>query len=256
MIADYFRHLIRAGNRHSLHSPFLYEFYESVIRSKTLPFDASDIDILFRLLKNDKRMIKVTDMGAGSKFGNKSEKQISSIARTAVKSGKWVGILARIIARFDYRYVVELGTSLGFTTSYLSKATPYGKVYTFEGCPETLKIAKENFEKLECRNIVPMLGNIDGTLHNTLEQLERLDFVFFDANHQYEATMRYFRACMEKGHEESCFVFDDIYWSEGMKKAWQEIKAHPKVTLSLDFFQIGIIFFRTNQPKQEFVLRA
>ncbi len=255
MISDYLRYLLRSGGRHSLHSPFLFDFYEQVVRPKELPFDARPIDHVFDELKKDSRKITVKDLGAGSKFGNRTRKGVGKIARASSKSKKWAGLLARLVNHYQYRTMIELGTSVGFTTSYISRASPYGKIYTLEGCPETLKIAKDNFNKLECQNIIPILGDIDQTLKNVIDQIERVDLVFFDANHQYEPTLRYFNRCLSKAHENSCFVFDDIYWSKGMKQAWEEIKAHPEVTLSLDFFQIGIVFFRKKQPKQEFVLR-
>lgn len=256
MIADFFRYLLKSGNRHSLHSPFVYDFYEEVIRSKDLPFDSKEIELRFNHLKADKRVIEVKDLGAGSKFGNGKTKKVGQISRASSKSGKWAAVLARIVLKYNYRTVIELGTSVGFTTTYLSRSVSYGKVYTFEGCPETLKVAKENFKLLNCDNVVPILGDIDQTLKTVLQQVDRVDLVFFDANHQYDATMKYFHRCLEKADENSCFVFDDIYWSEGMKKAWGEIKLHPKVTLSLDFFQIGIVFFRPKQPRQNFVLRT
>jgi predicted O-methyltransferase YrrM len=256
MISDYLNHFLKAGNEHSLHSPFLFEFYQDVIKAKGLPFDDSAVLALREKLEKDETVISITDLGAGSKFSNKPKKKISTIAKTAKKSIKWANILARIIDKYKYRTILEMGTSLGITTAMLSKAASLGKIYTFEGCPETLKVAKTNFEQLGLKNITPLLGDIDITLSNCLGQLPPLDLVFFDANHQYAPTMRYFRQCLERAHEGSCFIFDDIYWSKGMKQAWGEIKAHPEVTISLDFFQLGIIFFKKNQPKQHFLLRA
>ncbi|MFT5885660.1 MAG: putative O-methyltransferase YrrM [Arcticibacterium sp.] len=256
MLTDFVKYALKAKNQHTLHSPFLFEFYLTCIKSKDLPFDNSEIKKLRKELLNDKREIRINDLGAGSKYGNKSHKSIRSIAKTAKKSEKWASILARIVAKYEYSTSFELGTSLGLSSLMLAKANPYGKVYTFEGCSETLNIAKECFDKLEVSNVTPLLGDITETLSTVLNQIYRLDFAFFDANHQYDATMSYFRLCLAKAHENSCFVFDDIYWSEGMKKAWEEIKGHPEVTVSLDFFQMGIVFFRKNQPKQHFVLRA
>lgn len=256
MVADFLKHALKATNEHGLHSPFLFEFYCDVIKDKSLPFDDTDIIKLRNRLLSDQREIKINDLGAGSKHSNKSHKKVADIAKTAKKSKKWSSILSRIISKYDYKTVVEFGTSLGVTTAMLSKATQYGKVYTFEGCANTMTIAKEGFQDLGLENITPLLGDIDDSLHNCFSQLPILDFVFFDANHQYEPTLRYFKRCLEKSHENSCFVFDDIYWSEGMKQAWEEIKTHPEVTVSLDFFQMGIVFFRKNQPKQHFFLRA
>ncbi|PJC61367.1 MAG: SAM-dependent methyltransferase, partial [Flavobacteriales bacterium CG_4_9_14_0_2_um_filter_32_27] len=79
--------------------------------------------------------------------------------------------------------------------------------------------------------------------------------VFFDGNHTKNATLTYFNWCLEKANEQSVFVFDDIYWSEEMKCAWKEIKAHPKVTTTIDLFFLGIIFFNPDLSKEDFVLR-
>ncbi len=68
-------------------------------------------------------------------------------------------------------------------------------------------------------------------------------------------TLNYFYQCLEKANSNSVFIFDDIYWSKGMTEAWETIKAHPKVTVTLDLFQLGIVFFRTEQAKQHFVLK-
>ena len=104
-------------------------------------------------------------------------------------------------------------------------------------------------------NIEIIVGNIDKTLSEKLNQTAQLDFVFFDANHRYEPTIRYFEQCLAKAHDESCFVFDDIYWSEEMRQAWQTIQNHESVTVSIDLFWVGIVFFRKKQPKQHFVLK-
>ena len=67
--------------------------------------------------------------------------------------------------------------------------------------------------------------------------------------------MRYFRQCLAKAHEDSVFVFDDIYWSAEMERAWKEISSMPEVSAALDLFQIGIVFFRKSQVKEYFTIR-
>ena len=135
---------------------------------------------------------------------------------------------------------MDLGTSFGITTAYLAKANQNLRITTFEGCPETLKIAQSVFTKLELKNIKPILGNINQTLPEALADIETLDFAFFDANHRKLPTIEYFEKCLAKKHENSCFVFDDIYWSEEMKSAWNEIKQHPEVSITSRF-----VFYRT-----------
>jgi hypothetical protein len=36
-------------------------------------------------------------------------------------------------------------------------------------------------------------------------------------------------------------VFDDIRWSEGMLRAWQNLTVHPRVRLAIDMFQVGLV---------------
>ena len=256
MVLPYLKYLWKAKNQHSLHSPFVFDFYNQVVLTKTHLAPDTAIDTFYKQLSKNPETIKVNDMGAGSKFSNNSEKKISLIAKTALKNKKWAYLIAAIAKHYKYNYIIELGTSLGYTSAVIAGLNQNARVYTFEGCGATLAVAKKSFHTLGLKCITPLLGNIDDTLRGTLEQLPNVDMVFFDANHTYEATKRYFRYCLRKAHENSCFIFDDIYWSEGMTKAWEEIIAHQEVTISIDLFQLGIIFFRKKQPKQHFVLKA
>jgi predicted O-methyltransferase YrrM len=79
--------------------------------------------------------------------------------------------------------------------------------------------------------------------------------VFFDGNHKKEATLRYFDMCLSHIHNNSILLFDDIHWSKGMKEAWENIRQHPSVVVSIDLFSMGIVFFRKELSKQDFVLR-
>ena len=68
--------------------------------------------------------------------------------------------------------------------------------------------------------------------------------------------MRYFELCLAHRTNDSVFVFDDIHWSAEMDQAWEVIKAHPDVMVTVDLFYIGLVFFRKGQPKQHFSLRV
>jgi len=151
--------------------------------------------------------------------------------------------------------VIELGTCLGITTAYLSKACPEAEVITIEGCPETAKVAYQNFKDLELENTELQVGNFDVLLPGIIAQQERLDFVYVDGNHRKDATLNYFNWCLPKVHEGSLLIFDDIYWSKGMKEAWEEIKAHPEVTVTIDLFWIGLVYFRKGQAKEHFKIK-
>ena len=88
-----------------------------------------------------------------------------------------------------------------------------------------------------------------------LSKTNQLDYVFFDGNHRQEPTQRYFDWCLTKAHSHSVFVFDDIHWSEGMQEAWEIIKMDEQVTCSIDLFFLGIVFFKPEMVKQDFILK-
>ena len=150
---------------------------------------------------------------------------------------------------------MELGTSLGISSAYLAAANSGSKLITIEGCKEIADVAAQNFTKLELKNIEQVVGNFDKVLPEVLKKTDQLDLVFFDGNHQKEPTPNYFKQCLEKANEKSVFIFDDIYWSREMKEAWEEIKNNKKVTVSIDLFYMGIIFFRKEQVKEHFMIR-
>ena len=255
MIPDYLKYLFLAKNEHSLHSPFLYEFYLEVLKGSATESDFSNIETVRKKLLSDEREIEITDLGAGSKLTQSNKRKVKDIAKNSQKPASLARVFYRIIRHYQYKTILDLGTSLGITTAYLAKANNKAKIYTFEGCPNTSQIANENFRELGIKNVESIVGDLSKTLQPQLDKTGNIDFVFFDANHRYEPTITYFEWCLDKIHEDTCFVFDDIYWSEEMKKAWKYIKNHPEVTVSIDIFWVGIVFFRKKQPKQHFVLR-
>ncbi|RAU83025.1 O-methyltransferase [Pontibacter arcticus] len=251
---DYLQYRLRALKLHGVHSPFIFQLYQNVILDKEKYESYTSVEALRKELLQDKRKINVTDFGAGSKVTNQRERSINEIARNSAKPAKYSQLLYRLVQHFKPNTVFELGTSLGITTSYLAKANSEVNIYTFEGCPAIAQTAKANFEQLNLANINQVIGNLDHTLAKQLQPIKQLDFVFFDGNHRYEPTMRYFEACLTRHHEDSVFVMDDIYWSDEMKQAWESIKQHPQVRQTVDLYFIGLVFFRTTQPKEHFTL--
>lgn len=255
MILDYIKYFLNAKDEHSLHSPFVFNFYTKILKDKSFYKEYTDIETLRKQLLNDNRIVNINDFGAGAKTNKSIQRKVSDIARKSLKKPSLAQFFYRIIKNYQYSTILDLGTSLGLTTAYLGKANQETSLKSFEGCEETAKIAQENFDKLSLNYIEIITGNIDETLPRELQKIQKLDFVFFDANHRYEPTIRYFEHCLRKAHEDSCFIFDDIYWSEEMKRAWTTIQNHESVRVSIDLFWVGIVFFRKKQPKQHFTLK-
>ena len=259
LVMLFFRYLKfywKANNAHGLHSPFVYQLYTEVIAADKFYHAFEEVDFVRKEVLKSTQILKVEDLGAGSKVFKSKERKVKDIAKYSVSKAKIGQLLFKLVDRFAPDTIFELGTSLGISTLYLALAAKQNaKIYTFEGCQEIAKIAKTNFKNTQT-SIEVCIGNLDKTLPDKLKGIEKLDFVFFDANHQYETTMSYFYTCLEKSHAETVFVFDDIHWSDEMQKAWKEICQNSKVRLSLDLFHLGIVFFREEQhEKEHFLLR-
>ena len=161
-----------------------------------------------------------------------------------------------MIDYYGPKQIIELGTSLGITTAYLASANPAAKVTTFEGSGTIAQIAKQNHGSLGLANITLREGNFDEELPRWLAQNKKVDFAFIDGNHAYKPTMAYFEALLDVVEDHSILVFDDIHWSKEMEAAWAQISAHPRVTLSIDLFFIGVVFFRKEfAQKQQVSIR-
>lgn len=240
---------------YGIHSPFLYDLIRNVLYKKTDYYAPDDIAGLRYELLNSKEIINVIDYGAGSKIMKSNFRKIKDIVKHSAVNEKFGEMMFRLVDYFKAQTIVELGTSLGIGTSYLAMPNSKSQVYTIEACPETAKKASENFEELKLKNINQIIGNIDEKLPVLLKEINTLDFVYFDGNHRKEATLNYFKQCLRKVHNDTIFYFDDIHWSTGMEEAWEIIKAKPEVTLTIDLFFSGIVFFRKELSKQDFVVR-
>jgi predicted O-methyltransferase YrrM len=247
-----YRHL--KTNEHGVHSPFVFDLYRYIFKNKTPYYGYEKIEDLRKRLKNNTTQIEIVDLGAGSGSGKKKSRTVKNILSTAAKRVKYSQLLFRMADHFQSGTILELGTSLGISTSSLAIARAKSRIITIEGSSEVHKLAVSNFESLGLTNIEAVCGNFDTVLPEILSQTERLDLVFFDGNHRKEPTLRYFHQCLEKAGNDSVFIFDDIYWSKEMTEAWTIIRQHPRVSVTIDIFQMGIVFFRKEQAKQNFIL--
>jgi predicted O-methyltransferase YrrM len=217
----------------------------------------------YTILKNfrksllaDKNLIEVTDFGAGSKVFKSNKRQIAKIAKTAGISPKRAELLFRITNYFQPSTILEIGTSLGLATTALSLGNKTSKITSLEGCPNTLhqcqlQLHKFNFNNIECINT-----EFSSYLKNFQLPASNFQLIYFDGNHSKQATLHYFELLLPTITNETLWIFDDIHWSIEMEEAWEKIQQHPKVTVTIDTFQWGIVFFRKEQPKEHFVIRV
>lgn len=253
LISNYLKHFLIAKTRHGVHSPFVYHLVDEVIYDFKDKPEYQKAENLRKKLLKDERYITITDSNADNQINE--QKQIKSLAKNALRSKKLVQLLYRLAKEFQPSNIIELGTCLGITTSYLATAVPIARIITMEGCPQTAGIAQENFRQLSLNKADLKVGNFDEVLPNVILEEEQLDFIFINGNHRKDATLNYFNWCLPKIHEKSIMIFNDIYWSAEMKEAWVQIKAHPQVSVTIDLFWIGLVFFKKDQVKEHFRIK-
>ncbi len=251
-IFAFLEYWLKRVDQHSLHSPFVFDFFTSVINK--VPPKHIEIESLRKVLLRTKTTIEIQDFGAGSRVSSKVVKPISLIAKHATTPSKFSSFLAKTIDHFDYAQILELGTSLGINTLYLSQ-NEHVRVTTFEGDPSIAELAQKHFRAFKRTNITTITGNIDNTLTIALQKLNKIDLVYMDANHTYDATLRYFELLKHQIHENSMIVIDDIHWSKEMNRAWNEIKSKSEITLSIDLFEAGLLFFDPKIEKADYILK-
>lgn len=214
------------------------------------------IENLRKKLARDNTLFTVEDLGAGSATDKTDQRTVSSITKNAVKQKKFAQLLFRMTRYYQPKTILELGTSLGITTSYLASANPGAEVISLEGAKAVAEVARNNFKILGLNNIRLAEGNFNDTLSIILSQLSSADLVFIDGNHRKEPTIQYFNSIINKINNFSIVVLDDIHWSRDMEEAWEYCKQHETVSLGLDLFFLGILFFRKEvKEKQQFSIR-
>ncbi len=253
LLRQYAHYRWHARNAHGLHSPFVFQLYAEVIGSGKQFYAFEEIEKVRKSLLYSNKRIEVTDLGAGSRKLKQSTRKIAEIVQHSAVTPKKGALLFRLVEYFRPEQVLELGTSVGIGTLYLQLAHRSATIITFEGCPHTAAVAQKTFEKM---GLSPSLvvGNLEDTLPQTLEKIPKVDLVYMDANHTYQATLHYFESILPKLHENSVVVVDDIRWSADMKQAWDVLCQRPEILLSLDLFDCGILLLRNKQPKQHFHL--
>jgi predicted O-methyltransferase YrrM len=252
-IKSYLKFVLKATNQHGVHSPFVYDFVTKCLYDKNQYKAYAVLKSFRKKVFQNNEVISITDFGKGSRVFASNERKVSAIAKNAGVTQKRQQLLFRIANYFQPKTVLELGTSLGMGTAALSLGNTSANIITIEGCPNTAKIAKEQFEAFHLQNIVLQIKTFEDYFENNSNSY--YDLVYIDGNHDKEKTIQYFKILSEKATNDSLFIFDDIYWSPAMTEAWQEIMNHSKVTVSIDTFYWGFIFFRKEQEKQHFVIR-
>lgn len=267
-ICAFIKHFFSSWNTtgEGIHSPYLFELVRFILRDRNAYYCFADIERRRELLKACDDELDVVDFGSqGSREGKRVRRKVSDIAKAHLERPEVGQLLFRLVnwvGEHEKRplEIVELGTSFGITTAYLASADSRNAVQTYEGSGEVLKVAQGVWRALKLENICWIEGNIDQTLLNLDHSLlnnapAHVDIAYVDANHTYEATMRYADFLLERLNQKGVLAIDDIHYSAEMERAWNELKTDPRVTTTMDLYHLGLIFVDSHYLKRHYKIR-
>ncbi len=207
-----------------------------------------------------RQSLRVAKENHPCEFASKNQNGLNSrsISNLAIKSGikpRYGSLLYRLISYFKPDLILEIGTSLGLSSMYIGKANSFVQFITLEGCKQCAEMAEQNFRNAKLDSVEVISGEFSSTLPIALNRLGKLDFAFIDGNHKKTAVIEYYEQILPFVHTETMLIFDDIHWSGGMEEAWELIRNDCRVKVTIDLFFLGIVFFKDNQAKENFILR-
>lgn len=263
-VSSWLRHTMTAWNTggEGIHSPYLFELVRMVMCDTHTYYKWADIEQRRMAMLRAPKMVDYIDYGSGGEDGSHRQRLVCDIAKTSLEPKKYGQLLFRLVNWLGHQVrqegrkglnIVELGTSLGITTAYLASVDSSDRVVTYEGCHDVAAMAKFNWCKLQLKNIVCIEGNMDDTLSENLP--ESIDVAFVDANHTYQATLRYFDTLVKRVGKKSVIVLDDIHYSKEMGCAWEAICHHSKVACTIDVYKLGLVFFDSDYLHKHYKLR-
>lgn len=213
------------------------------------------------LLRSTKE-IALVDFGAGKANDTRDAAQMDKGVKSMVsvaevtgysKSTFWASMVYEIVRELQPESSIEMGTCVGISAAYQSKALQQvgsnGRLVTLEGSPATAELAHETFSTLGIDNVSVVVGPFNQTLIKALKEASPVNYLFNDGHHDGDAILKYFEMSLPYLAEDAVIVFDDIAWSDSMKRGWQKIMDHPRVCATIDLKLLGIAFLGQGPSK-------
>lgn len=220
------------------------------------------IEALRKRADASKRMIRMEDFGAGTPTANLTademyrgrfiEKTLGAFSH-ASKPYLWTSVLFQLVRKFQPNAIIELGCCVGISGSYQAAAQKLnnrGRLWTLEGASELAAVSRGHFAELGLDNVTVVQGRFQDTLDGVIAQAAPIDYAFIDGHHDERATLDYFEQLLPHLAPRALLVFDDVDWSDGMKRAWQKIQSDPRVAVSVETRTLGLCVIDATAAKR------
>ncbi|MFC5046650.1 hypothetical protein ACFSTE_10485 [Aquimarina hainanensis] len=115
---------------------------------------------------------------------------------------------------------------------------------------------------LRCKTVLiiedsPIISTIV-TIENTLTVTSEINSdVHYDmiCVHRQSATPQLLDQLISKTHNDTVLLITNIHQSSQSIDQWQQLKTHAKTRVTIETFNLGFVFFRKEQAKEDFIIR-
>lgn len=240
-----------ALTRYDVQSPFVHDFTEQVLEDKRSFYALDRIHRVYRRLKKEKRKIPNSHWGAGSQKQRGKEVRVSDLIRQSSCTPGKGELLFRLAAWHKPTSMLELGTQLGLSAAYLAAGRQSARMTSLEGHLPYVEWAQKNLDHLQLSHVKVLRTSFEEWIAEPGNHLAPIDLLYLDGDHRQKQILQYLQALRPRMSSKALVIVDDINWSAGMRKAWNEMKALPEVSLSIDLFHVGLLFFQKGRKEKE-----
>ncbi len=235
----YLKYYFSAKTKYQVHSPFVFEFLSDI-------FEDDRFYHYMGFIENYRRNL----LGIGDKITiNKQSKTINQLVKQLAIQPKIGAVLFKTVHQYKPNTLVEIGNSLGISPLYQATPNPHISLVTIIPNRVLANTIDKYFKRLGTRNIQLLTGDIAKNISLAIKQLNTIEHLFFNGFWGKTTTLSYFETCLAQISPNGVFIFRAPYASKESQIFWETIKKHKKVRLSIDIYNLGFLFFRSEQKE-------
>ena len=242
---------IRYRKGFGVHSPFVYNLITKVIEERCPYYCFDDIELVRKQLLFCNATLTLPERTRNRKVCRRTVGQV--VAHEAIKP-KHGALLFRLANYFKSKQILQLGCSVGIPTLYLTAYASEVHCIVLESVPELASVARMAFEKAACRSADLRVGAYGDLLPEALAEMPCPDLIYFDASIGWQEQADLFEACLQRAGDDTLFVFEGIRANRRMRAFWKAACQRAEVTISVDLYSMGLLFFNKKLHKRNYIV--
>ena len=223
-----------------VHSPFVYDLITNVIEETCEFYAYRDISLVrLQLLQNEQFI----------QYGKKQLTVKKALKRYGIstKEGKF---LFRLANHYKPHTMLSVGSSMGLAPLYLARYDSTVQCITLECVQDIAEIATQVLSKEKNPALSIKTGTYRALLPESIVQLQQIDCVYVDKNVGVNDWDTIFEQCEPFIHNATFFVLAGIRSSTEKQSYWTQFRQHPSITVAIDLYDLGLLFFQSKLHKQ------